>query len=211
MHKNIIPQLIEQLKLPLPGWDAQRKMSPLQTAEYRNIPSDAKRASVSLLLYPDQNTELQVLYIKRTSLHPDDKHSGQISFPGGQKDESDVDALDTALREVDEEVGIHRSHIQVLGELTPIYVYVSRFLVRTYVGFMTEKPQLTLQETEVDKVFHVPLPYLLSEDSRKITDYKVRDHILKDMPYYDIEGQVLWGATAMITSEFLDIVRSATI
>ncbi len=208
MNKNIIGTLRDRLQQPLPGWSAQNMMSPISTEQYRESPDNAKKASVCALLYPDDQGELQLLYIKRTNNHPHDKHGGQISFPGGQQDPEDSGPKDTALREVEEEIGISRSHIDIIGQITPIYVYVSNFLVRTYIGYMERLPVLSLQESEVSRVISVPMSYLISEQALKNKDFKIRSLTFRDMPYYDVDGDTLWGATAMITSELVQILRS---
>lgn len=201
-------QIIEQkLKSELPGWEAQKRMSPIQTDRYVNSSSDAKKAGVNLLLYPGKNDQLEMFFIRRPTHNPNDKHGGQISFPGGQMEAQDADLKYTALRETQEEIGVPIKDMKILGQLTPLYVYVSNFLVQPVVSFIDYKPQLTLQKSEVDYVLTEELNYFKSPESISYTDYKIRNIIMPDMPHYNLQNHILWGATAMITAEFMAVIK----
>lgn len=205
MYIDQIPLLKKALATGLLGWEAQRLMLPLKTDKYQEPHTNSKQAGVSVILYPDVEGVIQAVFIKRPA-HPLDKHSGQISFAGGQKEQSDVDLQATALREMEEELGIARGEAQVLGALTSMYVYVSDFYVEPYVVYLDDRPQYLLQASEVDYVIEIPLTRLINQSS-VTTDIFVRNTTLKDVPYYDLNGDVLWGATAMITSELIEMVR----
>lgn len=211
-EKNASASLIhlrEGLNGSLPGWNGQKLMSSQGYDSNRIAPQDAKQAAVMLLLYPDEQGALHTIFIKRPQRDPRDKHAGQISFPGGQKEAGDIDMAATALRETQEELGIPSEHIEVLGALSTIYVFVSNFLVYPYVGYMAGPPQYVLQKSEVE----YPIPWSLEnliqikEPLRK--DLRIRNMILKSIPYYDLNGDTLWGATAMITSEFLYLLKNS--
>ena len=169
---------------------------------------DAKSAAVLLLLYDDPAKGLSTMYIKRPTRNPEDKHSGQVSFPGGQVDPEDKTLQDTALRETEEELGIPRGKIEVLGKLSSMYVFVSNFQVIPYVGYLPEQPIFKIQESEVDYPITVSIADLLSQLPPQRKDLLVRSFTIKDVPYWDLNGDTLWGATAMITREFLDIYAS---
>ncbi len=207
MQQKIITLLSERLKAPLPGWKAQKIMSPVSSDRYLKHPHDAKQAAVMILFSPDSDDMLQITYIKRTSLHQDDPHGGQISFPGGGREDIDTDLQDTAVRECHEEIGIKPSDYKVIGALSPIYVYVSNYYVQSYVGYTSQPLSYTLQASEVAQVINVPLSNLLHDNVIKNMDYKVRGSTIKNMPYYDLQPHVLWGATAMITSELLYLIK----
>jgi 8-oxo-dGTP pyrophosphatase MutT (NUDIX family) len=207
MHKNQISALQARLISELPGWKAQKILSPLQTDKYTLLNNNAKKAAVNLLLFPDSQDQLNLIYIKRPQHNPMDKHSGQISFPGGQVDESDNNYRETALRETYEEIGVIPQDIQVLGELSPLYVYVSNFFVQPVVTYIDYKPELILQESEVNYVIEEKVGYLQKDSNLSTIDYTIRGQVMKDMPYFKLKGEILWGATAMITSEFLQLVR----
>lgn len=205
--KNI-KDIKKALTQTLPGWNAQKLMSPYPTTEYRRTPNDAKHASVMILLYPDKNEKLNTYYIKRTSKNPNDKHAGQISFPGGQKDKTDKDFIETALRETEEELGIDSSKIEILGHLTPLFVFASHFHVQPVVGYINFEPSLILQESEVEYPISIALEKLVLPETMNNKDYKIKTFVIKNMPYYNLNGEVLWGATAMMTSELVSILRN---
>lgn len=170
--------------------------------------ADAKQAAVMLLLYDNPTEGLSTIYIKRPSRNPNDKHSGQVSFPGGQVEAQDISLEDTALRETEEELGISRTQIEVLGPLTSIYVFVSNFNVLPYVGYLHGIPTYNVQESEVDYPISVSIEKLLQQRPPRRKDLKVGNNSLKKVPYMDVNGDTLWGATAMMTSEFLDIYQA---
>lgn len=183
---------------------AQNRMSPKASvsSKYRIAPPEHKTAAVMALLFPYGGT-LHTCYMLRTSHHPEDKHAGQISYPGGQLDSTDLSLEHCAFREVHEEIGIPKDQITLLGSLTELYVFASNFLVYPFVGYCHETPDFIPEPSEVAEVINVPLHRLQDEQYQLKKDIAVRNITLKDVPYYDINGHVLWGATAMITSELL--------
>lgn len=201
-HK-LIPGFKNVLNSELPGLKVQMIMSPVREVadRYYQTPDNAVPASVLLLLYP-KNGDWHTAFVKRSS-HENDKHSGQISLPGGRKDKSDIDEQGTALRELEEEAGIDKKDVEILGKLTPLYVYASNHLVYPFVGIIDRSPLFTIQQKEVDKLIEVPISYFYSESIIKYTELNIRGYRLPNVPYYDLHGEILWGATAMIFSEFL--------
>lgn len=208
-------QLITDLKHhlqnnDLPGRDAQSEMGHgARKAWLKNytIPSHAKRAAILTLLYP-KNDGLYVALMKRV-INPKDRHSGQVSFPGGKVEESDLNLEHTALREAEEELGIPQTSVDVLGAMTEIYIPVSNFLVQPFIGFTNNIPDFQLQKSEVQHVVEVPLSILMDKANRKITTLTLPNKIiLKDVPYFDVNGNVVWGATAMMLSEFTAIIEA---
>lgn len=190
----------------LPGEAAQRTMAPPLRGEYPAPPANARRASVMALLYPIDE-RLHLLYIQRTSPKRD-RHAGQISFPGGSVDPGDTDAVDTALRELAEEVGVARKGIEVLGALTPLYIPVSNFMVDVLVGYRAEQPDFVLQQSEVARILELPLVDFLKEDTVKIGPRKLANGmVLPDVPFWAIQGEEIWGATSMMTGELVEIIN----
>lgn len=187
----------------LPGWEAQMRMSPVgeSSNKYQESNPDSKKAGVIALLFPDESEMLNLIYIKRTSLHKGDKHSGQISFPGGQREDGDENLEQTALRELEEELGIPTSAVHIIGALTPLYIWVSNFYVEPYLAYMSSKPEFIPQASEVEYPIVVPMEALLKEETKGKKDLQIRNATMPQVPYYDIYGDVLWGATAMMTSE----------
>ncbi|MBT8234328.1 MAG: CoA pyrophosphatase [Saprospiraceae bacterium] len=206
MYNTTINSLSKKLSADLPGWQAQKRMSPLKTEKYRQPTKDAMHAAVMVLLYPDHNHDLNTIYIKRTSHNINDKHSGQISFPGGKAEDGDSDLIATALRETHEEIGVNPANINILGELSPLFVYASNFYVQPVIGFINEKPSFKLQVSEVDYIIETRLNTLKNKSAVQFKDHLVRGLKFESMPYYNLNGEVLWGATAMITAEFLSIL-----
>jgi len=125
---NFIQNLKHRLSQPLPGKNTQAEMSPSSKRTAAIAPDDARIACVLALFYP-KNEKLHIVLIERAGSNPNDRHRGQISFPGGKLEESDTSLLAGALREAEEEVGVKSNDIQVLGALTELYIPVSKFKV----------------------------------------------------------------------------------
>lgn len=186
----------------LPGEAAQRTMMPPLRGEYARPPAGARHAAVMALLYPIDG-RLHLLYIQRTSPKRD-RHAGQISFPGGSVDPTDVDTEDTALRELEEEVGVARDDIEVLGALTPLYIPISNFVVDVYVGYTPARPTLLPQVSEVARTLELPLADFFAADAVRTGERKtVNGLTLKDIPYWAVRGEQIWGATSMMTAELV--------
>ncbi len=185
----------------LPGWEAQKLLSPGYDPAYRNAPQDAKHASVMLLI--SNKEKPNICFIKRASHYEKDKHKGQISFPGGQIEKGET-KFDAVIREVEEEIGVSPLHYEIIGELSPLYVFVSNFLVYPFVAFANEELKFKIDPTEVDEVFQWPIESLLH--GTKIKDLTVGERIIKNVPYFPLGEETLWGATSMIASELLSML-----
>jgi 8-oxo-dGTP pyrophosphatase MutT (NUDIX family) len=208
--QNTIQRIYENLDRGLPGEAAQLKMSPItrklkrdEGISYESFGKKSRKSAVLIHLYPE-NEDVYVTFIKRA---PDKTvHSRQISFPGGKTEELDASFIDTALREAEEEVNIKRNKVSVLGELTPIYIPPSNFDVYPYIGYTTSKPKYVLNH-EVDRLILAPLTSLLSPENRAYKTIKHRTGNNYVVPCYKVGEDIIWGATAMILSEFLELVR----
>ncbi len=204
-----IEQLREKLAGPLPGREAQYKMAFKRRVEELRLnplpPPDAKIASVLNLLHHHNGT-WRTLLIQRT-MNPRDRHSGQVSFPGGRYEKSDADLANVALRETHEEVGVSPLQVEMLGRLTELYIPVSNFVVHPFVGVLLGSPDFRPQPGEVESILTPALTVFSRPENRKMADLTVGQGImLKDVPYFDVEGRMVWGATAMILSEFLELL-----
>ncbi len=205
--KSLINHIQQKLNQPLPGREAQLNMAPGLRRYYKVAPDDATVACVLVLLFP-RNEEWHFALIQRMP-HPKDRHSGQISFPGGRLEEEDDSLEAGALREAEEEVGIPREQIQSLGRLTELYIPVSNFLVHPFVGFLEKEPTFIPQEAEVKEILQIPIAELIKQENHKQMDMRGGPNIiLKNVPYYDFFGKVVWGATAMMLSEFEKILEN---
>ena len=188
---------------PLPGVEAQSRMSHISRRMPSTIPSDAKESAVMMLFYPHQS-DWHIALIQRTNNNPNDRHGGQISFPGGRMDASDVDLQATALRETEEEIGVPKEDIHVLGALTNLYIPVSKFKVQPYVGLLDYTPDFIPQLSEVEHILSPRFSSLQNNKSLRYKDMMLSPRLtIKDVPYFDVEQRVVWGATAMIISELL--------
>jgi len=192
------------LSQDLPGKKVQSKLSPVEASKYYEVRSDHKKAGVLLLISQGEKEPI-VSFIIRTSNHPGDKHAGQISFPGGKKEEYDISMIACAQRETHEEIGVSPEQYTVLGTLSNLYVYVSNFLITPVVGYTTSSLGFTPEESEVAGMIHHPLSDFYNYNNLKKKDLAIRQGIMKDVPYFDLNGQVLWGATSMIMAEFISL------
>jgi 8-oxo-dGTP pyrophosphatase MutT (NUDIX family) len=193
---------------PLPGVDSHYKMAhAVRRVDPKPDLSTTRDAAVLMTLFEKTPGDWHMVFIRRTSSHEQDKHAGQIGFPGGKWETSDPDLMYTALREAEEEVAIDLSAIDVLGPLTPLYITVSKYLVHPYLAYSWKIPQLSRQESEVEEILEIPLAHFLEAEARMDTRIHLTTGIvLNDVPSFQINGHVIWGATAMIMSEFLDIL-----
>jgi 8-oxo-dGTP pyrophosphatase MutT (NUDIX family) len=203
---SFIAALEARLKRPLPGVAMQLQMA----SEARFLPSDdlpdpadARDSSVLIMLYPEHEA-IKTVFILRTSY--EGVHSGQVGFPGGQYEAGDATPYETALREAREETGVDVSHLKILGKLTDLYIPPSNFNVFPVVGCFFEKPFFTIDSHEVVRLIETDISELLDERVKKRTRMVIRGHNV-GVPYFDIDGMVVWGATAMILNELLAVIR----
>ena len=201
---DFIQNIKYELQKPLPGLKSQAKMAPaVRLNNYNPEPEGARKGGVLLLLFYKKN-ELQVTFIKRAE--DGGTHSGQISFPGGKYEEDDKDLIQTAKRETFEEVGVNAKDVKILGELSSLYIPVSNYIVYPSVGFVTNIPEFTPNIKEVSKVLVFPLKKFLSKEYKHTGVIEVRNQKI-NTPFYNIDNTKIWGATAMIMSEFSEIIN----
>jgi len=186
---------------PLPGERAHAHMSPSHRAGFKVSRSGVREGAVMLLLFPTSEGISTLFTVRRKDLSD---HAGQISFPGGRREENET-FQETAVRESEEEVGIPPDSVQVLGALTPLYIPPTRFMVHPFVGAVSELPSLKLQEREVESVLQVPMRVLADPRTRRVEEWIIRG-TKSDIPLFHVDGHEIWGATAMITSEFLEVL-----
>jgi len=202
---HIKNSLKEALQKKLPGEDAHRLMLPLGRDLY---PEEGKgniiQSSVLLILFPD-NDMIHICLIKRPAgmRH----HAGQIAFPGGRFEPSDNNLIQTALRESFEEIGVHADQLEIIGALTPIYVQVSNFAINPFIGWCKARPFFKTEQGEVDELFIIPIEKLLHPQTPQ-TKEVITSRGNFNAPGYVINTLFIWGATAMILSEFNQIYRS---
>jgi 8-oxo-dGTP pyrophosphatase MutT (NUDIX family) len=196
------------LRRPLPGRAAQICMAPVpRPLDPPTLDHQPRRAGVLLLLYAaDGEGELCLVLTRRTDSVAD--HKGQISLPGGSVDPGDRSTAHTALREACEEVGICGDDLRLLGELTPVYIEPSDFCVQPHVAYLPHRPVFELEPDEVAEVLEVPVSHFLDERNKAVEDWLLHDPPMR-VPYFDVFGHKVWGATAMVLAEFAAVVSNA--
>jgi len=144
-----------------------------------------------------------LLFIRRTEFEGD-HHSGQVAFPGGRGERGDRDAIATALREAQEEIGLNPNQVSYLGKMRPMHT-VSNFLVTPVVGEIPWPLHLTPDPVEVARVFSIPLAWLADPRNRRVRTWPSLDHPqARDVVFYDeFDQELLWGVSARITVDFL--------
>ncbi|WP_313790516.1 CoA pyrophosphatase [Flagellimonas ochracea] len=166
-----------------------------------------KKAGVMALFYPDASQVTRLLLILRKAYQG--VHSNQIGFPGGKVEDVDSDLMETALRETHEEVGVPPSAVEVIKELSEVYIPPSNFMVRPFMGIYHEPRPFVIEESEVERLVEVYLHDFL-DDSNHIeevlsTSYAKNIHV----PAYKLNGYTVWGATAMMLSEIKELLQKA--
>jgi len=197
--------------LPLPGETAHFLMAPEGRIEELSGSFDqrknAKRAGVVALFYPDAQNQTHLLLILRKTYKG--VHSNQIAFPGGKMENSDLNIKETALRETMEEVGVAKNDIEVIKQLSQVYIPPSNFEVYPFIGLYKNPKPFVLQEEEVEQLVEVSLVNFMNDanliEENLITSYE--QNIL--VPAYKLNGYTVWGATAMMLSEVKALLKQA--
>lgn len=209
MSDRFINRLQSALDKELPGEKAHADLMPVNrpfSQEALKLASDYRKSAVGLVLYEEGNSFRCVL-IQRPQY--EGTHGGQVSFPGGKMDATDVDLEFTAKRECMEEIALEPLLMKMIGSLSEVYIPVSKFLIQPYVFYVESLPELKPDEREVDEIFSFEIETLLDESRLKRIDLKLRNGFnQKNIPYFDIEDKIVWGATAMILSEFKAVLKS---
>ncbi|MBI4930110.1 MAG: CoA pyrophosphatase [Bacteroidetes bacterium] len=211
MFEEFVKKLSAEIKKDLPGFSAQKLMAPLgrtPPGEYLKENVVPKKSAVLILLYPDvRKFSPKTVLILRPE-NEGGNHAGQVSFPGGGYDDSDIDLSETALRETEEEIGVNRRSVSLLGALTPLYIPVSNYLVHPFVGICHIKPVFKIQPLEVEDLLECDAEEFLSPKNKSaiLKHIKVKNKKMK-VPCYHINGKIIWGATAMIIAELEEIIK----
>lgn len=205
---ELIERLSDKLKQPLPGRDAHLLMMPKGAEQSRFDEARMAKARLSsvLILFYEKNGEI---YIPLTQRHDyGGTHSGQISFPGGKWEESDPDLIFTAKREANEEIGVTYDEVNVIGQLSDLFIPPSNFKVTPVVSFSERLPQFEIDPYEVKELIEMPLNHLIEESTVKQTVIEFSNGFKLKTPYFDIDGRIVWGATAMMLSELKSILKA---
>jgi 8-oxo-dGTP pyrophosphatase MutT (NUDIX family) len=194
----------------LPGMAGQIKMAPSPPTRKFNRwdrPDNCREAGVLLLLYPHTTNgsapELHIALIRRPE-YPG-AHSGQISFPGGRRENGET-LQATSLRETREEIGVLPETLEIIGQLSSLYTPPSNFCIYPFVAFSSTRPIFQLDSREVAELVEAPLslffnPVICREETWYFENYGERQ-----VPFFNVFGHKVWGATAMMLSEFLTLL-----
>lgn len=205
-------QIREILESGLPGEASHQKMAPLNrplsSLAVQNS-ENIKESSVAILIIENDSIH-EIVLIQRPVY--DGSHSGQVSFPGGKKDDVDNDLLETAIRECYEEIGVRLEVDHYVGRLTPVFIPVSNFHVEANLFYLDSTPNFKQDSREVDSIFTIKLKDLLKDENVKSTTIHINDKFsLKNVPYFDLENKIIWGATALMLNELKDILKQIKI
>lgn len=199
-------KLQERLHMPLPGKQAHEPLRAVSAAgpfpDFKHK-SPPKPGSVLILLFEDQG---EILFPLTRRNEYAGAHSGQVSFPGGKAEPGET-PQETALREAEEEIGVAASSIQVVGTLSEFFVIPSNFMVTPVIGIMAAPPSFTPDPKEVSKILLPSLNQILPETAITTKEILAAGRYPMIAPHFDIEGHVVWGATAMMLNEFRMVVR----
>ncbi len=195
--------------LPLPAQVSQLKMSPPFRLELIEMSNDkmkrANRAGVMALFYPDKRQQTKLVLILRNTYNG--VHSGQIGFPGGKFQPNDVSLEKTAIRETSEEIGIPEQSIEIIKQLTEVYIPPSNFYVQPFLGIIKDTPTFFKQDDEVEEIIEVLLNHLFNEVNVINTSVETSYKVKVEVPAYKLNGHIVWGATAMMLSEIKDLLK----
>jgi 8-oxo-dGTP pyrophosphatase MutT (NUDIX family) len=199
-----VDDLRRWLAQPLPGLAAQLRMAP-NPRTWPDAVATLRPAAALLLVYPHAGEWYVPLTVRGSTLR---HHTGQISLPGGRLDRPDESVEQAALREAYEEIGLDPADVELLGRLTPVPIAVSGHLLHPVVGACAERPSFTLAADEVERLIEVPIARLRISDAvaweKRVRSQSPED--IQHVPYFEIAGARIWGATAMVLAEFIAVL-----
>ncbi len=203
---DLASRLEQRLQQSLPGERAHVQMAPI----HRPLPQEARKwndtkySGVLVLMYPHQDKVHTALMLR-----PDygGVHSAQVSFPGGRKEDDDPDILYTALREANEEMGILPENVNVLGQLSELYIPPSKALVTPVLAYTENRPDFVLDGREVQELIEADLFEMFEDKYFQNTEVVTSKYLMKEVPAIIYSGHTIWGATAMILNEFKWLVN----
>ncbi len=203
--QRFITQLKIAINKDLPGEESHQKMRVIydQSIELPFSKINSTQAAVLILLYLADN-EIYFFLTKRTDELK--HHKGQISLPGGTQ-EGNEKLIDTALRETQEEIGINKTSISIIGTITPLFVPVTGFMIYPFIGYSLNKLDPKPDPVEVATIFSVNISDLLNKENRTTEKRNIRGYDVQ-VPYFKLNDYQVWGATSMILSEFRDLIKS---
>ncbi len=209
MQSDFIEKIKQRLRQPLPGENAQYKMAPSYRPRMTSdeiLQQHPRIGGVLILLYQKEN-EWQTVFTQRRKYAG--VHSGQMSFPGGKFDDADEDIIQTALREAEEEIGVPKAAVEVIGRLTELYIPPSNFLVHPVVAHLHGAKNFIPQEREVQEIVEIPLSFFLPAKNIRQTEIHLQQGVTAKVPAFIFGEHIIWGATAIVLSELREILQEA--
>jgi len=201
--RKIKAQIRDALTHELPGEKAHRLLLPRGRELNPKTDIATLQSSVLMLLFPIDD-QINTCLIRRPATMRN--HAGQIAFPGGRYENSDQDLIQTALRESNEETGTDSSNIEILGALTPLYVQVSNFTINPFIGWTDKMPDFKIDKREVDELVIIPIDQFSHHSSSQLREVSTIYGVI-EVPGFYIDELFIWGATAMIISEFNELYK----
>ncbi|MBI2259017.1 MAG: CoA pyrophosphatase [Flavobacteriia bacterium] len=203
---NKINKIKNILNNDLPGFKAHEEFYPLKNRKYKPDTSTFQNAAICMILTNNLENITELLFIKRPTY--DGHHSGQIAFPGGKKEESDLSLFDTALRECVEETNIQLENTQLIGAMSEVFIPVSNFLVQPYLFYLPNITDTIIPDFhEVEDLFYIPINEFLKQENR--TNETVITHQNQEIsvPCFKINNRIIWGATGLMVNELKFILQ----
>lgn len=204
--EDFIQRLRNRLVGDLPGEEAQFLMAPMarpRMSEALSMTVQQRQSAVLLYLFPQQG-DWRIVLMKRPDY--EGAHGGQVSIPGGRLEPGEKHKQ-AALREFEEETGVSVSSRQLLGNLSELFIPPSNFLVKPFVAYATDRPCFDPDPVEVEEIIELPILTLMSDVTVKRDQVCLSSGDWVESPYFEVEGHMVWGATAMILSELKEILR----
>lgn len=205
--KNLKTYLQQRLLDVLPGKLAHQEAAPYRKVDYDTLDINTVRKSGVLVLFYEKDNEPHLVLIQRPIYKG--THSGQIAFPGGKVEETDKDIIHTALREANEEVGVVMEHVEVIGQLSDVYIPVSNFLVSPVIGFVDYTPSFIAEEREVAEIVELRLSLLIETQKLSTDNIKLSNGLKLQVPTFQFNQKTIWGATALMLNELRWMLREA--
>ena len=195
--------------IPLPAESSQFKMAPPFRKELLESKKEAiktaNKAGVLALFYPNSNQQTTFVLILRKTYKG--VHSAQVGFPGGKLEQNDTSLKDAAVRETFEEVGVPINHIEVLCELSQVYIPPSNFYVQPFIGISRLTPNFIMEDKEVEAILEIPLQHFLNDELEIISKVSTSYSVDVEVPAFKLNEHIVWGATAMMLSEIKDLLK----
>jgi 8-oxo-dGTP pyrophosphatase MutT (NUDIX family) len=167
----------------------------LRNRKKKTIIDEKRRASAVLIPLFCSQGQYYVLFTERSD--EVGFHKGQVSFPGGTREPSDSSLLQTALRETEEEISLKAKDVEILGEFDDTLTLISNYIISPFVAFIPYPYPFKADGIEIREIFFVPLSFLMDEANFRQDSYS-----------YEYEGHIIWGATARILRQFIDLLKS---